>query len=427
MGYNNNKTEKVRITMKMLKIKKLILLTLAVIISIGALTVNANALTSKAEWDAAYNKYYSTKTPWQSIDGAANDTQVWFSWHAHYWLRAYVSMARTFGDAKYMDQAVGLIDHMFYYTDEARVARREIDLNATPYDNAPLQFLLNPGTPAPGWRIWVGGLNEWRNQTLDDGMITQAIMRFVELVKSDPVKWSAYTNKADLYLSRCENIASQHDSVYAAYRFTNIDGSYYYPRPDGTGLYSGAVPLNHSATMAVTLILIDKVKPGGAPAFRKKAEEILGYFKNSLTLKSNNSYTWYYKPHSPGAQEDFNHGHIDLDFLVAAYENGLNISAAEMTRFANTYTKNLYKGNAEVAWTVDGLTANTSGNYVPAGFGWIDLTRFDPQVLEISKDVYNAHAPNPSWARDMLGWAEILRWSNAASAPQAPKALRIVQ
>jgi hypothetical protein len=384
-----------------------------------------HAIGSKKDWDSAFQSRYGTSTPLTGISiSRSTDLADLFSWDAHYWIRAYVSMAQTYGDPSYLDHAVKLIDFMFYNTDRNRQGRGQINVASEPYRSAPLYFLTRPGTPAPGWRRWAG---EWRIQTLDDGQITQAIMRFVDLVYSDP-RFPGYKTKAQQYLAACEEIVKNHDSLYVYNRSAGITGSYYYPRPDGTGLYSGAVPYNHSATMGTTLLLLDKVK-GGVPEYRRKAEAILDYLKNSWRLQ-NNRYVWDYHPQQPsvGGVEDFNHAHIDLSFVVLAYKRGLNLTRDDMRRFANTLNQ-MYLGNGEITWKVDGTQTNTAKNYWPIGFDWIDLAEFDPAVLNIAKTVYAKHYPNPTWSRPFLGWAEILRWSAPAPATtqiSAPRNLRIV-
>ena len=381
----------------------------------------AFAVETQADWDYWFNKYYGTQDP--MLDSTEANTAGKLSWHAHYWVRAYVMMAKTFKDTKYLDKAVTMIDFLLSNRDKIRDANGIIDVAAEPYGSAPLYFLKNPSVPAPGWRIWVSN-SQWRIQTLDDGMITHAIMRFVDLVYNNP-EYASYQAKAEQYLAAVEEIVPLHDSLFVYDRFDKMPGSYYYPKPDGTGLWSGAVPYNHSATMGVTLLLLDKVK-GGVPEYRRKAEALLGYLKDYLRLQANDSYVWDYAPQYANGVEDFNHAHVDISFVVLAYKRGLSLTEQDMKRFANTLTKNLYLGNGELAETVDGVEPNTNKNYYPIGFDWIDLAEFDPTILDIAKEVYNKYYSKPSWCRDLQGWAEIMWWTKMLEKPSPPQNLRVI-
>ncbi len=384
---------------------------LIILIHFIALTMNASAAENRSEWDTVFQATFKDADPMLGITDGNDGGKL--AWQAHYWIRAYVSMAQTYGDSFYVEKAVKLIDFIFDHTDPARIARGELNLSKQPYFSAPLYFLNHREQAAPGWRILAFG-TEWRIQTLDDGQITNAIMRFVDLVFSD-IRFSAYRVKAQQYLEKVENIVNTHNDLFAYDRFENMPGSYYYPNVNGTGLYSGAIPFNQSATMAVSLLLLDKVK-GGSFEHRRKAAAILEYFKKHLRLKANNAYDWDYNPQRPTSgdtktgDEDFNHAHIDVGFIVLAYQQGLDLDVEDMHRFANTLTKNVYRGDGELAWSIDGAEIGSGKNYWPVGFDWIDLSEFDPQVLDIAKEVYRKHYAKPTWARPFLGWAEILRW-----------------
>ncbi len=367
----------------------------------------AHCIENKSQWDVAFQSQYGTSDPMLNITNA--NEKGMFSWRAHYWVRAYVSMAQTYGDTKYLDKAVTLIDFMLDNRDEIRYARGELDLRSEPYVSAPLYYLNHRNEAAPGWRILAFG-NEWRIQTLDDGQITHAIMRFVDLVHNKE-QFSKYQEKAQKYLGIVEKIVNTHNSLFAFNRFDDIPGSYYYPNVNGKGLYRGAVPFNHSATMGVTLLLLDRVK-GGVPEYRQKAEAIVGYFKKHVRVTPNNAYDWDYNPQKQRGDEDFNHAHIDLSLLILAHHQGLKLSTEDMHRFANTLTKNVYLGNGKLAWSVDGTQTKRKKNYWPVGFDWIDLAQFDPKVLDIAQEVYKKHYSSPTWSRPFLGWAEILRWTS---------------
>jgi len=415
----NNRAYKTQAA-RFLKIKSLTGMILIILGYVAFTEVNSYSMENKSQWDAAFQKQYPSGDPLLADPGQYPGDL--FAWQGHYWVRAYVSMAQTYGDTDYLDKAVTLIDHMLYYRDDIRQARGELDIRAHPYVSAPLYYLNHRDEAAPGWRrYWEGD----RIEVVTDGMITQAIMRFVDLVYSDS-QFSKYQAKAKTYLEKVEETANIHNTQFVYDRFPEVPGSYYWPRPDGSGLYSGCVPFNQSAIMVTTLLLLNKIK-GGVTEYRKKAEAVLHYWKMHVRLTANDAYDWDYDLRRLG-DEDFNHSHIDLIFFNTAHQFDL-LNIQDMQRLTNTFTKNIYKGNGELAQYVDGSGFIPSYGSVgfEAGYDWIDLSKVDPGVLGIAREVYEKHYADPTWARPFLGWAEILRWSALLKdPPNPPKNVRII-
>lgn len=373
--------------------------------------LSSYAIETKTQWDVAFRLVHPNGDP--NLDDPGEYPGDVFAWHGHYWIRAYVSMADTYGEPAYLDRAVALIDHMFHHRDDARFARGALDIRESPYYSAPVYYLHHRDAVAPGWRrIWDGKI---RDDVVTDGMITQAIMRFVALVYRSP-RFFGFREKAKEYISKIEETVSAWDDTFAYGRY-GVPGSYWYPQTDGSeGLSSTEVPLNQSAAMAATLLLLDRVK-GGVPEYRKKAKAVLDFWRMKRKMVSGDAYEWnYYLLHKNYGVEDFGHSHIDLSFFTIAYRYGL-MAEAEMKRLANTLTQKLYKGDGNVAGYVDGSGTGT-GYY--AGFDWIDLAPVNPRVFDIAKEIYSRHYAEPSWARPFLGWAEILRWSSAMQRKLSP-------
>ena len=378
---------------------------------------SSHSIETGSQWDEAFRSVNPSRDPLLEDPGEYPGEA--FAWHGHYWIRAYVSMADASGDGKYLEKAVALIDHMLYYRDDARFSRGELNVGALPYMNAPLYYLNHKGEAAPGWRRFWNGEN--RVEVLTDGMITQAIMRFVALVIDSP-RFPDYKAKAGAYLSKVEQTVSAWDDSFAYDRYA-VPGSYWYPVSEGTGLSSGEVPFNHSAAMAGTLLLLDKAK-GGVPEYRKKAKAILDFWRmKRRSVSGDTCYEWnYYLLRMKDGVEDFTHSHIDMSFLTIAYRQGL-MTDEEMIRLANTLTMKIYKGDGNVAGYVDG-TGSGDGYY--AGIDWIDLTPVNRTVLEIATEVYGKQYIQPTWARPFLGWAEIIRWKSTVEKRLSPPRLHTV-
>ena len=369
------------------------------------------AITSKDDWDTAFASRFGDGSDIGTLlpqDGFYDDTKARFAWHGNYWVRAFVTMAETFDDPSYLDKAVDLIDYMFRYRDDERAARGELDILDEPYYDAPPFYLNNHDQVMPGWRRV---LSDGRRQilVLDDGQVTNGIMRFVRLVYENP-KYEAYQVKAQEYLSRVIETVDAHTESYIFNRYSRVPGSYYWPKPDGTGFWSNPVPYNQEATMGITLLLLDDVL-GGGTEYGLLAEGLVNYWLNYVHLQSNGSYTWDYRPYDePFRMEDIAHGHIDVGFLLLAYRYSIgDLTAEDMVGLVKTWVQNVYLGNGELAANVDGSGVSDARKTYYAGLDWIDLAEFDQIILRIAMKIYNKHYKTLIWARPFLGWAEILR------------------
>jgi len=371
------------------------------------------AIETQTAWDKAFRAANPAGPPCL-VDAGEYPGEL-YAWQGHYWIRAYLSMAQTYGDTKYLDDAVTLIDSMLSSRDDARFSRGELDLKTSPYVTAPPSFLSRRDRPARGWRRkWNG---ECRVEVVIDGMITQAIMRFVALVHDDP-RFSAYRGKAAEYTNRVEETVTMWNETFAYNRF-DVPGSYWFPQTDGTpGLSSTEVPFNHSAAMTTTLLLLDQVK-GGVAEYRRKASAVLDFWRGKRREERGGDYTaynWnYYLRTREFGVEDVGHSHMDLSFFITANRSGI-LSNDEMRLLANTLIKRIHKGGGRVAGRVDG---SGSGDGYNVAMDWIDLAQVDPQALTLAKAVFRANYAVPKWSRPLLGWAEILRWSRFSRGRQS--------
>jgi hypothetical protein len=414
--------------MRMYKKNKTVRLTGLVMLAAMTVVSPSWGIDTKQEWDAAFNAFYAQQDPLLDLK-EANDNGL-FAWQGHYWIRAYVSMAATFGDTAYLDKAKKLIDFMLANRDDQRAARGEIDLIAQPYFTAPLPYLRNRPQPAPGWRTWDESYQGWRDLLVDDAQIVHAIMRYVDLVATDE-RFAAYWPSAINYIEKVDETVKAYDSSFQFDAFPDIPGSYYYENPDGNGLYSGAVEFNMDASMGCALLLLDKIK-GGVPEYRRKAAAILAYWKAHLRQLSDGTLDWDYDLQNGQVKttitssQDVSHAHLDLSFLIMSYYSGLDLSDEVLRKCADTFIKTIYLGDGKIALSIDGKDRSEE-NYYPAGYDWVDLAEFEPQVLTIAKEVYQKNYPTPTWARPFLGWAEILRWTKCMKGqpPLPPEAVHL--
>lgn len=336
------------------------------------------AIATQAAWDTRFNAQYSSSTL-PSLNGDANN----YAWHGHYWLRSYVSMAKTYGDTKYLDYALSTIDFWFAHSDTAQ-----------------------------GW----GGTLDPANRMLATGMIAQAISIFSYAVWDDP-RFVAYRAKADSYIALLEPMLHTYD--YQWVDNAPLPGSpsfYRYATCNGLCGTGSLVMYNQGATMAKALLMIDRVKrlKGQTPdaGYLHKADAAAAYFKTFVRLNGT-AYDWDYGgARTNSGMEDTNHAHVDLSLVVWARKFGIGgLNDTDMQRLAGTMQKILSgAGSNNVSLLVDGTGLPTSNwDRVSVGYDWIELADYDPTLFDKTVRVFNTYMSVPEGSRFFLGWAEIMR------------------
>jgi hypothetical protein len=348
----------------------------------------APAIGTKAAWDSHFVTPYGNSLPDLSTDGGD------MAWTLYYWVRAYVSMAMTYGDTKYLDRAVGSIDHMLAYE--------------------------NSGG---GW-----GKAPLYNQ-LGTAQVSQAIMQFVYAVHKDP-RFTAYRSKADTYLARAERAVHVFDYQWVDDSpLLGLHASFYRYATCGANGASlcgtdSLLMYNQGASMSKALLLMDRVyrlKGQTPPAgYLDKANKAANYFLK-FAQNVNGGYLWRYEGARPGnGYEDTNHGHVDVSFLYAAGKFHIGgLTDTDMAKIAATFKNRILNGQPgpnDVSVVIDG-TGVPSSNYdrVTAGYDWIDYADYDPVLLSKVVNVFNRTMTTFNVARGAHGWAEILRKNSCTS------------
>jgi hypothetical protein len=341
------------------------------------------AIGTQAQWDAKYNAQYGTSLP--NTSGGAED----YAWQGHYWVRSYVSMAKTYGDTKYLDTAVRMIDFWLAHTDGAQ-----------------------------GWGTSLGA----SQMSLDTGVISEAIALFSYEVWKDP-RFASYRTKADSYVARLETILHTYDKQWVNNApYAGSPSFYVYASCNGICSAASLMMYNQGTVLAKPLLLIDRIKrlKGLTPdaGYLNKADKVAAYFK-TFVRTSNNAYNWDYGGARGSGIEDVSHAHLDLSHIMWAKQYNLGgLTSTDMTRLAATMQKvlNGAAGSGDVSHNVDG-TGLPGDNYlrVSIGYDWIDLADYDATLLDKTTTVFNKFMSNPTSARFYLGWAEIQRKRHCVS------------
>ncbi len=363
---------------------------------------------SAERWQADFARQYGSKRPY--LDGEKEHDAGKYAWNVGYWVRAYARMAAVTGETQWLDYGQEIIDQMFRNTDEARVARGEIDLAAAPYTSGPQPLFDDRTMAAPSWRKHYRG--EVRIEPLTDGHIAQHIMTWVDTVLSD-ARFAAYHADAKRYMARVRQIIDFHDSLWIEDRYEKVPGAYYNAKPGG-GTWSNPVPFNQSATPLTAALLIDKHEP--TPAYRDKARRLVAHFM-AYVREEDGKYIWLYDPYKPnnnGPTEDMSHGGIDVAFLVQAYESGIDgVTREDLLKMARAFKENIVTDKGDVKYRFNADSRNAKDWEIDAvAIGWLRLAPHDPEMLDTVVAVMERHRPKPNWERNYLGWANIL-WHHA--------------
>ncbi|GLS84592.1 hypothetical protein [Paraferrimonas haliotis] len=367
---------------------------------------------SQADWDYEFNKQYPNTRPVMNIT-VGNDTGR-FAWEAPIWLKAYVTMATTYQDTKYIDWAIELIDHMFNYTDEEREKRGEINVAGDKYWQAPRYYTNNPGTPVPGWRRHFprDGI-DWRVEALTDGRALVGVMYVVDYIKENGL--SQYDDKANEYMQKAKRIIDSHDSSYSETRQPGIAGSYYYPNDTDKygddGLYSRPLPFNHNFAMAFPQLVMDKWS--GESNYHTRVTNLWTFYADKMEYQSNGTCTWRYQYHvsDPNTKtEDLNHGDLDIEFAVKAFREGITGDEDLMQCITKSFTTVMYDGNGTYTDLIDGKGGSASSEHnTNTGWNWVELHQFDPRVANDVLTTLDRHANKTTWFGEYLAWANMLR------------------
>lgn len=398
-----------------------------------SLSAQLGEIPDAATWEQKVDERYASVHPFTD-DNNDNDA---FAWQVHYWLRAYGNMANLTGNTKWVDWGFEIIDHMFDMTDRERWRRGELDISDFNYENAPLDlwqlhwcvsnssdtncselpYNIDSNRVSLSWRRPFQG--QWRIETLNDGMVTHGIMRFIDAILSNEA-FNSYETKAREVIEQVSTIVAFHENNYSFTKNAPNVGGFYYTRADnpfnGNGsdsrLYNDGVPLNHSTTMAATMLLLDKWD-GPRPEYGRMAEYTLGYFLRSVSIK-NNAYVWDYSPRAPRQVEDVVHGHVDLSLVTLLWREGSKqLNDSIMQTFANVVSNGFWAGNGDIYNYVDGSNGLATGSApLSIAYDYIDFTPWDETILDKAEAVLVKHAKSP-WSRPMLGWSNVLRWKKA--------------
>jgi hypothetical protein len=293
-------------------------------------------------------------------------------------------------DATFLDLFVGIFSHYKSALD-TRTGRVD-DLrgaNLPAWGSELLSNELRSKKTVKGHEL---GAPVYTTKITHNALILLPAIRFSQIVLSDSELTARYGELAKQLIALAEGVIA----VFGPdYRVSDPGLGYYVMPHDGR-----VEPLNHTHTMAALLVSLYRLT--GDSSYRTMIEEIGRTFLQNISLDSNGSYSWPYRPTISGEDATANleaealwKGRSTLLFPLAAHPDGLVFTSQDMLRFAKTLTDNINLGsnvfninisrrNIEILKRENVQEKHWSRAAMLAG--WIFLDEYDRDVRSIIEE-----------------------------------------
>ncbi|MFA6287324.1 MAG: hypothetical protein WC661_08030 [Opitutaceae bacterium] len=395
----------------------------------------AAAITTAAQWDAAMVGYYGANFVPVKSQNYLPDQDI-FAWTGFMWLEAYVAMAQSTGDAKYMATAKEIIDYEISLRDDIRFASTAM----TPaYYTAPTYYLYHAGVPAKGWRRIVS--NQGQVSPLIDGRICESIILWCELARRG---FPQYQSAIAGYLPKIRETLDMHLGAFKDVPSTQpIPTGHFYtptlaaksfkywrdlsggvPTSETPATWSAFIPINHNATYARAMLGYDNLN--GTTVYKPQVQGVINLYLNALsTTRTDNAAVWMYSPLDIHLHniEDTNHATIDLSLIEEAYRiGGYGVTIAHVQKLIATFNLLYNTTTKGVSTYIDGTGAAEAGTPQTASLGtksWLWLSQFDPTIATKVRATYNQYFTNNNSAQALSAWANLLYWDSLIAGTAA--------
>jgi hypothetical protein len=270
-------------------------------------------ITTASAWATRYNTVFTGGVSPARITSPSrtSDFGTLFSTAGQGWIQTFVAMHRLTGEDVYLTRAKDLVDYMFTYTDDKRLARAEIHLTVSPQDDryveAPKQYLYTgdggtrvAGLAAKGWRRHNG--TGWSVDVQTSGLIASSIARLADYLLSQN-SLSGHHAWAVQALTNLRPILDEHDTSWSDTKNTaSVGGFWYYLNVvDGAqnansfgdaGKLSNPLPFNHGMAMGVAMAIVNRWQR--VTAYNAKATAVVDFFTRHRWVGTNSDRLWWY-------------------------------------------------------------------------------------------------------------------------------------
>lgn len=394
------------------------------------------AITTAAQWDAAVLGYYGAGFVPLKTNGYLPDND-WFAWTGYMWIEAYIAMAQTTGDAKYMATAKEIIDYELSLRDDIRFPTPPI---SPAYWSAPTYYLYHTGVPAKGWRRILDGKPEVN--PLIDGRICESIVLWCEMARRGFPQYEATITG---YLAMVKETLDMHlvspagmNTIPATQAIPA--GHVYSPTlpakalkywkdaratftSDTAQTWTAYMAMNHNCTFARAMMGYDNLM--GTTGYQDRVRGVVNFYLNALDPAQPTKAIWLYSPLDAALHniEDVNHATVTLSLIEEAYRiGGYGVDASHVARLVRTFHTFYNTSTKGVSYFIDGSgaqQARTAQTGSVAMKSWLWLSQFDPTIATKVRDTYNLHYTTTNGTQALTGWANLVYWDSLLAGTAA--------
>lgn len=165
-------------------------------------------------------------------------------------------------------------------------------------------------------------------------------------------------------------------------------------------------------TMGIALIYLDKWLNDGDSSYGQKVQEIHQFFTKHWWHNDDGTCTWNYAFDTQGRHklEDINHAHLDVGFMITAYNEGFIQDDKEVRCIAKTMAEKVFFFPGVISWDVAGGGVSPIWDQVATGYDWDEYVVYDNRIHSLNKHILR-HWGHLDWYRPYLAWANVLYWN----------------
>jgi hypothetical protein len=254
------------------------------------------------------------------------------------------------------------------------------------------------------------------------GNFMYPVARWIYLIKKDETLWSEFGWDAERYIDEITEVIDFFETVDWREEPSSNEG--FFTGHFAPNLQEQPLPFNMMHTLGLTYVAMYLAT--GEARFREKAEKMARYWYNHLQ-PIDERFLWNYGSYTNRNNwiEDVSHGGISVNFAVECYRAGIFFSAADMERFAATFS-NMVHPQGGFHRYIDGSGHNEGSE---TAHRWLGLSWFSEDILTHYKDWFTANWKTSSpmlalHASAMLAEIEGQPFAFEAPAPLRPAAPR---
>lgn len=268
-------------------------------------------------------------------------------------------------------------------------SKTEFEFVAPLYPNHILRFrLFGPTTTENNsfCKFRLPAMQQFAGHIVDEGLTANALLRFANFVRKDPMANLRFSQKAETCLTVAREVAYSWEPYWVDH---GNWGVYTIPDDGAQGQFAGrSLPLNQFAMAG--LVWFGLFDATGESFALVRASQLAQAAKKLLYV-DNGSYSWNYfedlLPVPPRGiligvrEEDTAHGNLDMAFFLSAFRHHIVFDHVDIGLFLETFFKKMYRDATnppQIALDVRGIRF---GSGLAPVWWWSELAEFHPDIL----------------------------------------------